>query len=360
MEKKSEYFNVLVTDIGGTNARMRLTKIPLDKSKEAIQIDYKKLIPKNYDNLEHCCSEYLKDFIGTDNYPIIAVIAIPGPINNNKCEIITNLMHWGSSDGNIISEKLKLKKVYLLNDFVVCGYGVLSNLIKDKDYFVINEGKPDENSSIGILGPGTGLGHALGFKSEKSKYHEIFPSEGGHQLFCPQNQTEWDFRNYLAEKLKLDHISLERGLAGPAIPYMYNYFIDKHNMESKLVDKNNENYESLRWSLKPEEIIESSIKETCPISVKVKIMFVEIFANACSNIALYTLPYKGIYIVGSISNSLQEFIRYDKTFLNRFSLKGRLKDFMFNFPIYLVVDINIGLKGSQEFARRKIEELIEL
>ena len=226
MEKNTEYFNVLVTDIGGTNARMRLTKIPLDKTKEAVQIDYKKLVPKNFNSLEECCSEYLKDFIGTENYPIIAVIAIPGPIKNNKCEIISNLMHWGTSDGNSIAEKLKLKKVFLLNDFVVCGYGVLSNLKENTDYFVINQGKSDENGSMGILGPGTGLGHALGFKSEKSKYHEIFPSEGGHQLFLPQTQIEWEYRNYLAEKMKLDHISLERGLAGPAIPYMYNFFID--------------------------------------------------------------------------------------------------------------------------------------
>lgn len=351
-----EYKPVLITDIGGTNSRMRIIKVSSDPNHHPIEVDYKKLKSQDYKNLLEVCQEYLKPFIGSENYPVLAVIALPGPIVSNVCEITANLTSWGKSDGKVLSKELKISDVYLLNDFQVNGYGVMSShLVLNKDLFIINEGKVNPNSPLGIIGPGTGLGHGLAIKSKTDLYHEVISSEGGHQLFLANNQREWDFRTYLSEKINCGHISLERGLSGPGIPYMFNFFIDKLNMECKIIDSQDKDFDQKRWALTAEEIVEAANKESCPVCVEVRKLFIEILGNACSNFCVTTLPFNGLYIVGSISNSFKDFILNDNTLMNRYLDKGRMKDFLKGVPIYLVTHSQIGLLGSEEFARRIIE-----
>lgn len=351
------YKPVLITDIGGTNSRMRIINVSWDPDKHPIEVDYKKLKSKDYKSLLHVCQEYLKPFVGTSNYPILAVIALPGPIVNNQCEITANLTFWGLSDGKVISEKLNIRDAFLLNDFQVIGYGVMSShLVLNKDLFVVNEGKKNTSSPIAIVGPGTGLGHGIAVKSKYDKYHEVCSSEGGHQLFLAHTQREWDFRCYLADKFQIEHVSLERGLAGPGIPYMFNYLIDKEQMVCKVLDPTDKEFDKKRWEITAEEIIETAMKETCPVCTEVRKMFVDILGNSLSNFSVCTVPLYGLYIVGGICTSLKDFILNDKCLMTRFLDKGRMKDFLKNIPIYLVTHHQIGLLGSEEFARRIIEK----
>lgn len=363
MEKQSEstlshkFFPVLITDIGGTNSRMRIIQISSNPQDNPKEIDYKKLKSSEYKSLEHVCEEYLKPFLGTENFPIMAVIAIPGPIIKNICTITANLKHWGVSDGNKISTNLKIPQVHLLNDFQVMGYGVMSNtLVLNKDLFVLNDPKTTyEDEPIAVLGPGTGLGHGIGVKSKTDKYHEVYSSEGGHQIFIAHTEREWRYRCYLAKKLNLTHVSHERGCSGPAIPYMFNFLIDEEKMECKLLDMKDSEFETKRWKLTSESIVESACKGDCPVTQEVRKLFVELIASACSNFCLLVVPLNGLYLVGSIANSFSEFIKNDNTFMNRYTDKGRLHDFMKQVPIYLVTNQHIGLLGSEEFARRIIE-----
>jgi glucokinase len=48
-----------------------------------------------------------------------------------------------------------------------------------------------------MIGAGTGLGFGYLVKNNNSKYYEVYASEGGHQDFAPQNETEWEFFKYL-------------------------------------------------------------------------------------------------------------------------------------------------------------------
>lgn len=365
------YFPVLVTDIGGTNSRMRIIKVSTNYEDELILIDCKKLPSKDFKSLEDLLKSYLEPFKGTENFPIIGVVALPGPIIDNKCEVAVNLLHWGISDGDKVAKSCGIKEVHLLNDFVVNGYGMLSgDLVLNKDYFILQKGQNNNNEDmeklnlmnssdpIAVVGPGTGLGHAIGMRRKGDKYHQIYPSEGGHQVFLAHTQREWDFRQYIATKKNIKHISHERGLSGPAIPIMFNYFIDIEKMEPKLLDPKSEDFEIKRWKLTAEEIVISANKGDCPVTQEVRTLFTQLLGTCCSNISIFTLPLSGLFIVGSISNSFKDFLRNDSTFLDRFLDKGRLKDFMKAFPIYLIVDTNIGLKGSGEYARRIIENKI--
>ena len=46
-----------------------------------------------------------------------------------------------------------------------------------------------------MIGAGTGMGH--GFLVKINEYYEVFPSEGGHQDFAPQNKLEWEYFEYV-------------------------------------------------------------------------------------------------------------------------------------------------------------------
>ena len=51
---------------------------------------------------------------------MISVLGIPGPVFDNRVEILANL-NWKDVDGDQLAKDLNLKQMVLLNDFVVNG-----------------------------------------------------------------------------------------------------------------------------------------------------------------------------------------------------------------------------------------------
>ena len=70
-----------------------------------------------------------------------------------------------------------------MNDFQANTYGIL--IIPDEQFVNVNQFKIDKDKTIGIIGPGTGLGNSLlytaPFRYRKRVY--VLPSEGGHTDF---------------------------------------------------------------------------------------------------------------------------------------------------------------------------------
>lgn len=348
-------FPVLVCDIGGTNSRMRLLRMSTKFGVDPIKIDYKRFSTQDYQSLLHLIRTYLDDFKDTENYPIAATVALPGPITDNKIKVIANISHWPHTEGNELAKALKLKHLVLVNDFVVMGYGVTSNLSIDVDLYNITGNQVKEDGVLVVIGAGTGVGHCIGVRSHVSKYHDIIPSEGGHITFAPFNEFEFGYKRYIEEKLKINHVSFERACSGPAIPLMFYYIIESKKLIPKLVDPSDPEYETKRQELSSEAIVIAANNESCPVAIEVRKMFIELLATACSNILLITMPYKGLYLVGSLTIEFQKYIMNSKAFFDRLYHKGRVSEFIKEFPIFIVTDPHIGLKGCQEYARRLIE-----
>lgn len=357
---KLNYLPVLMADIGGTNSRLRIMQISKVLGEDGIKVDYQRFLSNDFKSLLHLLETYLEPFKGTENYPLFAAIAIPGPVNNNKNSLIANIPSWTHSDGDEIAKALNLKKCILINDFVAVGYGITGNIKCDKDFFNLTSNLPESDGVFAVIGAGTGIGHVLGYKSNHSKYHEIIPSEGGHQSLVTYNEVEWKYRSYIQEKMDLTHISQERAVAGPAIPYMFNFFIDVIGLEPTLVSKSDIEFDKKRWELTPEEIVDAANKESCKVCMEVRKLFVEMTATEAANICILTLPKKGLYLVGNITLSFIDYIKSTKVFWDRFYDKGRVSDFLKTFPIYVVTDTHIGIKGSEEVGRREVEEYLNL
>lgn len=89
--------------------------------------------------------------------------------------------------------------------------------------------------------------------------------------------------------------------------------------------------------------------------MKIVEKFTENFGTECGNLALKTLPYGGIYLIGGVTNGIKDYLIKDTKFMDAFYNKGRLREHMRSFQVLLVdPSIEIGLAGAQEKARREM------
>ena len=75
---------------------------------EVDTLDTTKLKTSDYASLEVLLKEYLSSI--KDNYPEIAVIGIPGPVQDNTIIKLPNIPHWKSENGDYLGKILNEKK----------------------------------------------------------------------------------------------------------------------------------------------------------------------------------------------------------------------------------------------------------
>ncbi len=360
-------YNILVADIGGTHIRFRLLKMTKSEDDLAEAIDTTKLKTADYDSMESAFIQYLKN-LENKNYPEIAVIGVPGPVQDNTIMKLTNIPHWKSENGEELGKKLNIKKFIFLNDFACNSYGIQTKLKLGEDYIVINEGIKKEDGPKGIIGPGTGLGMGYLLKNKKNKYYTIGNSEGGHQNFVRKNNFFFELAEFVKDEYGLEHVTIENICSGQGMVPIYKFLLKKEiesginindidrdiNLAEK-VDKFNDYKDKKTRDSLSNEITLKGVKNECKLSRKVIEIFVEVLADTAGDLALFTLPSGGIYLLGGISVTLESFMKESDLFMKKFVDKDH--SFMLkNFPIYLVKSDNVGMLGATEAARRLLEE----
>jgi glucokinase len=73
-------------------------------------------------------------------------------------------------------------------------------------------------------------------------------------------------------------------------------------------------------------------------------IFVRYLARYAGDLALINLPFGGIYLVGGVAKHLGPHL-LDLGLAEGFAAKGRFSDFMAQFPMYLVTDDYVALRG---------------
>lgn len=90
----------------------------------------------------------------------------------------------------------------------------------------------------------------------------------------------------------------------------------------------------------------------CNLVVK---KFSEILAVEVGNMALKTLPFGGIYLVGGVVNGIADYLEKDQFFLETMYQKGRLSETIRNVPVKIIKgDVELGILGSEECAFRML------
>ena len=360
MEQK--YYSVLVGDVGGTNVRLNIRRISKDPKVPHIVINRGKLSTQKYPSLEAALEEYLSTYKNTENYPLYAVIGLPGPIKNNVLLKCANITHWPLVNGDELAKKFGIKQFILLNDFTCNAYGVQTNLKLDEDYIVINDVPIEEGGVKGIIGPGSGLGNAFLIKSPENKFYTIGSCEGGHMDFFSKNKKHFELAEFTKKFLGQELICIERICSGQGLIPMYKFLLEqekdiKRDMDlGKKIDEVKDMKDLINVDNLNIEIVNKGLKDECPLCKKVLELFIEIFGEMAGNSALYCLPHGGMYLVGGLSLALKDMIKNTDIFMKYFVNKDNFQSILAAFPVFLVKNGELGILGSAECARRLIEQ----
>ena len=358
----SEMYSVLVGDVGGTNIRLNIRRISKDPKVPHTVVEKVKLYTQKYPSLEAAIEEYLTPYKNTENYPLYAVIGLPGVIKNNELIKCANIKHWPKANGDEYAKKFGIKKFLFINDFACNAYGIQTNLIKDEDYIIINDVPAEEGGPKGIIGPGSGLGNALLIKNPDNKFYTIVSCEGGHMDFISKNKKHFELGEFTKKFLGQELICIERICSGQGLIPIYKYLLEKEKDIKRDMDLGNkiDAIKDLKNSLEIDqlniEIVNKGISNDCPLCKKVLEFFIEIFGEITGDMALYCLPSCGMYLVGGLSLALKDMIKNSGIFMQHFVNKDNFKFLMEKFPVYLVTNGELGILGSAECARRLIEK----
>ena len=358
----SEMYSVLVGDVGGTNIRLNIRRISKDPKVSHTVVEKVKLYTQKYPSLEAAIEEYLTPYKNTENYPLYAVIGLPGVIKNNELIKCANIKHWPKANGDEYAKKFGIKKFLFINDFACNAYGIQTNLIKDEDYIIINDVPAEEGGPKGIIGPGSGLGNALLIKNPDNKFYTIVSCEGGHMDFISKNKKHFELGEFTKKFLGQELICIERICSGQGLIPIYKYLLEKEKDIKRDMDLGNkiDAIKDLKNLLEIDqlniEIVNKGISNDCPLCKKVLEFFIEIFGEITGDMALYCLPSCGMYLVGGLSLALKDMIKNSGIFMQHFVNKDNFKFLMEKFPVYLVTNGELGILGSAECARRLIEK----
>ena len=360
------FYNVLIGDIGGTNIRLRLLEMTKDIeiSPKIIKFEYKSTF--EFESLEYL----LKDFISQLNEgqkPQIAVLGIPGPVENNQLLTLPNIPHWHLDNGDELGKKLGIKKFQFLNDFVCNGYAIQTNLKENIDYIKLNNVSPIENGPKLMIGPGTGLGMGYLLKNKKDKYYTIGSSEGGGQDFSAKSEFLLKLRQFIRDEVGLGNVSLGKICSGRSLIPIYKFLYLNGNQNNKKLEREpnlGRKIDIFKQYKEVDKVGEINIEITtkglngeCELCRETLLLFTEIFAEIAGDLALFTLPTSGVYLMGGITRIITPIILNNTIFLNHFKNKDHFLFLLQKIPIYLVQNKDIGLVGATEAARRILEDM---
>lgn len=337
---------LLAGDIGGTKTILRLVEASDKHPSQTIYEeryhsgDFPDLVP------------IVQQFLLKANTPTPqkACFAIAGPIVKNTAKL-TNLAWF--LDTERLQQDLGIPHVSLINDFAAVGYGVLG--LDKQDLLTLQEGKPNVEAPIAIIGAGTGLGQ--GFLIKQGHNYQVFPSEGGHADFAPRTELEFQLLKYLLDKHDIQRASVERVVSGMGVVAIYQFLRDrKIGTESPEIAQVVRTWEQeagrQEKSVDPGAAIgKAALEKSDRLSEQTMQLFVEAYAAEAGNLALKLLPYGGLYVAGGIAPKILPLIQQDRFLLN-FTQKGRMRPLLEDIPVHIILNQDVGLIGAALCAAR--------
>ena len=295
----------LLADIGGTNARFALETGPGEITQVLVYPC------SEYPGVAEVIRKYLKDTkIGRVNH---AAIAIANPVDGDQVSM-TN--HDWTFSIEATRRALGFDTLLVVNDFTALAMALPG--LTDAQRVQVGGGARRQNSVIGLLGPGTGMG-VSGLIPADDRWIAL-GSEGGHATFAPADEREDIVLQYARKKWS--HVSFERVAAGPGLEVIYRALAGRAR---KRVAAN----------VDVAEIVRRALEENEPLALETVDCFCGILGTFAGNIAVTLGALGGIYIGGGVVPRLGEFFA-KSSFRKRFEAKGRFEAYLANVPTYVI------------------------
>jgi glucokinase len=296
----------LLADVGGTNARFALETSPL-------KFEEVEVLPcSGYASIGAAVKAYL-DGAGAQalcgGQVKHAAIAIANPVEGDQVAMTNH--HWSFSIAALKYE-LGLETLAVVNDFTALAMSL--PLLGPEQWEQVGGGAPREGTTIGLVGPGTGLG-VSGLVPVAGRWVPL-ASEGGHATFAPNDDLETEVM--LELRRQYGHVSAERLLSGSGLEHIY-----------RVVSKG--------ATLGAAEITGRALDGSSDECVRTVDCFCAVLGSVAGNVALTLGATGGMFIGGGIVPRLGDFFARSP-FRERFEAKGRLSAYVARIPTYLITE----------------------
>ena len=320
---------LLVGDIGGTNARFAHANadVPGYSAEKTFKC-------RDYPTADLAINAYLQEINASK--PAVICIAAAGPIVDGSVRFTNNSWSLETTD---LQRAFKGASVWLLNDFEAIAYSI--PFLEAEDCLPVglcpSIKLSNSDFTIGIVGPGTGLGAAGLFCRDG----QLFPitGEGGHIGFAPDNQVQMDILMQLRDQH--DRVSDERLASGPGIVNIYRALCHIHG-------------ESVA-NIKPAEIFQRASDDGNSTEAEAIQIFFEVLGQVAGNLALTIGASDGVYLGGGIVSRNPDLIANSR-FRTGFERKGRHRSLMEKIPTQLILHEHPGLLGASYYALRMLNK----
>lgn len=304
----------LVADIGGTN-----TRVALAKGAVIVPGTVERFTNADYPGLGAVLTRYLAAQGNVDCGG--ACVAVAGPVHDGRATL-TNL-DW-TIDRDTLRSATRAEKVSILNDLQAQGHA-LDHLdpVNLRSILPGQDGGP--HAAKLVIGVGTGFNAAPVYNTETGRY--VPPAEAGHTNL--PIRTDDDLR--LSRFVQAAHgfPAIEDVLSGRGITHVYSWLSSEAGA---------------RRDLPPSEIMGALATGDDPLAVETGRVITRMLGTVAGNLALNTLPFGGIYLVGGVSRAITPYLT-QFGFGAAFRDKGRFGDFMDQFAVSVVEDDYAALTG---------------
>jgi len=325
---------ILGGDVGGTKCNLAVFQ---QRDGRLIEQSGGRFVSHEFVKFEDVVSKFLREAqLPAGSRITAAGFGVAGPVHEGVA-VATNLP-W-RVDSRSLAALLQLPSVVLLNDLEATAHGIAA--LPPSDLEVLSPGAPGAAGTQAVIAAGTGLGEAGLFWD--GKRHRPFSSEGGHAGFAPNNELEDALLVYLRNRFS-GHVSRERCVSGMGIRNIYDFLRDTGRATEE---------PWLREAVVKEDAAavfsRAALERTSPLCVQTLDLFVSLYGSAAGDLAITLLSTGGVFVAGGIAPKIMPKMR-ERSFLEAFWAKGRLRPVLEQMPVRVVLNERVGLYGAARAA----------
>ncbi len=317
-------FPVLLSDVGGTNARFACIPAP-----GAPMSDVVRLPTAGFHNFSAAAQAAITQ--ARFPQPMSMLVGAAGPVKD-RAVTLTNAA-W-VIDGPEIARDLGLMQGILLNDFETLSIALPA--LPDNDLIPIGAGTPVGNTRI-VIGPGTGLG--VGALIDAGGRYLPVSSEGGHIGIGAESREELAFLEAL--DIAPRRIQAEMLLAGPGLPGLYR--AESHLAASHLAGRP-------ATALDPAGVASAALDGSDPAAKAAIQRMLALLARFSGDMALTFLATGGVYLAGGILPRISNLIEAS-VFRACFERNERMGNLLARIPVWLIRAEEPAFAGLSALAR---------
>ncbi|NDW31935.1 ROK family protein [Salipiger sp. PrR007] len=303
----------VLADIGGTN-----TRVALCEGSRLIEGSVMRYRNAENDGIGAVLKHYLAEKGATVD---AACVAVAGPVRDGAGRL-TNI-DW-EIDRPTLAEATGAETISVLNDLQAQGHA-LGHIAEDCLTPILPGLPASPQAARLVVGIGTGMNAAPVFRLGERTL--VPPSEAGHVAIPVQTDDEMRLLRYIERKHQGP--SVEHILSGRGFERVYAWLCDEDGAGEPL---------------EAQQIMAAAQAGTDERALRAIEVFVRMMGRVCSNLALTTLPFGGIYLIGGVARHFGPYLT-SGAFEQAFCDRGRFAEFMTQFPVSLVTDDYAALTG---------------